>query len=137
MQSMLTPILILVSWSLIMWIWMYAVRLPAMHNAGVDPQDAAHPGSLTVLPSSARRVADNYNHLHEQPTVFYALAFYSHLAGTADALMVQLAFAYVGMRILHSLTQATFNRVMVRFLLFVLSNITLIWMAVRNILAAL
>lgn len=137
MQSILTPILILISWSLFMWMWMYATRLPAMQKAGVDPQDAAHPGSLNQLPSSARQVADNYNHLHEQPTIFYALAFYSHLAGTADALMVQLAFAYVGFRILHSLTQATFNRVMVRFLLFVLSNIALIWMAVRNILVAL
>jgi len=137
MSSILTPILALVCWSLVVWVWMYATRLPAMKAASVDPQDAAHPGYLDILPSSARRVADNYNHLHEQPTIFYALIIYCHLAGAADAFMVQLAWIYVGIRVLHSLVQATFNRVFIRFLLFALSNIVLITIAIRNVMAAI
>jgi hypothetical protein len=135
MSSILTPMLVLVSWSLFMWMWMYATRIPAMKAADIDPQAAVMPGSLDVLPQKVRQVANNYNHLHEQPTVFYALLVYCHLAGTADMLMIQLAWAYVVIRVLHSLTQATFNKVMVRFLLFVLSNLTLIWMAVRNLMS--
>lgn len=137
MTSILTPMLALASWTLLIWLWMYATRIPAMKAAGIDPQDAAHPGSLNALPAKARQVADNYNHLHEQPTIFYAVLAYTHLAGTTDALMIQLAWAYVGIRVLHSLVQATFNRVMVRFLLFVLGSLTLLTIAVRNILAAL
>lgn len=133
---MLTPILALVSWTLIIWIWMYATRIPAMKKADINPQDAAHPGALDVLPSKVRQIANNYNHLHEQPTIFYALVVYTHLAGAADALNIQLAWAYVGLRVMHSLIHCTSNHVMSRFILFKLSSLVLIALAVRNITAA-
>lgn len=134
--TILTPILVLVSWTLVVWIWMYARRLPAMSAANVEPQQAQHPGALaSILPSEAQRVADNYNHLHEQPTIFYALIVYSHLAGVADPLNIGLAWAYVGLRIVHSLVQNTVNIVLVRFSLFALSTVALIVIAVRNLLA--
>ena len=132
---MLEPVLALISWTLLVWIWMYALRIPAMNAAAIDPDDAKHPGSLAGLPSNVRAVADNYNHLHEQPTVFYALAFYTQLAGAADVLNVQLAWAYVGLRVVHSLVQNTVNKVMVRFTVFSLSSLVLIAMTVRNLTA--
>lgn len=134
-QSILTPVLMLISWTLIIWAYMYARRIPAMQGAQIDPDSAKHPGSLDSLPTRVRAAADNYNHLHEQPTVFYALALYSHLAGMADPLNVMLAWAYVGLRVLHSLIQITVNKVMMRFLLFALSSLALIGIAVRNLLA--
>ncbi len=134
MSSILTPMLALVSWTLVMWLWMYATRLPAMSKANIDPQDAAHPGSLNVLPTEARRIADNYNHLHEQPTIFYALVVYAHLTGMTDGTTIMLAWAYVAIRVLHSLLQATINKVMIRFLLFATGSIILIVMAVRALL---
>jgi len=123
--------------SLVMFIWMYATRLPAMSAAKLDPQSAAHPGSLNALPSEARRVADNYNHLWEAPTLFYAMAFYIVLTGHADQLHVLCAWAYLGLRVLHSLVQATINKVALRFALFALSWIALGIMIVRELLAAL
>lgn len=123
--------------SLVMFIWMYATRLPAMSAAKLDPQSAAHPGSLNGLPAKARRVADNYNHLWEAPTLFYAMAFYVVLIGHADQLHVLCAWAYLGLRVLHSLVQATINRVMLRFTLFALSWVALGTMIVRELLAAL
>ena len=134
---MLTPILALVCWTLIIWVWMYATRIPAMNAAKIHPQDAAHPGALNALPSSARRVADNYNHLHEQPTIFYALVAYTHLAGTTDMLNIQLAWAYVALRVIHSLNQCTVNHVTSRFITFKLSTLVLITLAVRNVLVAM
>jgi len=134
---MLTPVLALVVWTLVVWVWMYATRLPAMQAAKIDPQSAEHPGSLDVLPASVRRVADNYNHLHEGPTLFYALAVYSHLAGVADGLNVAFAWGYVALRVVHSLVQCTVNRVPVRFALFALSTILLMVIAGRNVLAVL
>lgn len=134
-QTMMTPVLMLVCWTLIMWLWMYATRIPAMQKAGIKPAELKEKSQMDVLPRSVRQVADNYNHLHEQPVVFYALAIYSHLVGVADPLNVGLAWAYVILRVTHSLFQATVNFVPVRFVLFSLSSLALIVMAVRNLLA--
>ncbi len=132
--AFLTPVLALVVWTLIMWIWMYATRLPAMQKAGIDPQDAAHPGEgMTTLPANVRSVADNYNHLHEQPTVFYALMFYIALTGGADPTGLYMAWAYVALRVLHSLVQATINKVKLRFTVFALSSLVLIAMSGRAV----
>ncbi len=132
---MLTPVLILVAWTLVIWVWMYALRIPAMQAAKVDPDSARHPGSLDMLPSNVRAAADNYNHLHEAPTVFYAIAIYSHLVGVADGFNIICAWAYVGLRIAHSVVQIVSTNVTMRFLLFVLSTSALIIMIVRNLIA--
>jgi hypothetical protein len=132
--SILTPILALVAWSLLVWIWMYATRIPAMQAQKVAPQAAAHPGSLDVLPSSVRAVADNYNHLMEQPTIFYALIVYLHLTQQGDPINVDLAWAYVALRVVHSLVQNTANLVPLRFLIFSLSTLPLFAMVARALL---
>lgn len=135
MTSILTPVLALIILSLIVWIWMYATRIPAMQKARINPQDARFPGSLDVLPDSARQVADNYNHLMEQPTIFYALVFYIYLSGGQDTLYIWLAWAYVALRVVHTLIQCTGNIVNLRFTVFSLSTLVLMAMAVRAVLA--
>jgi hypothetical protein len=80
-------------------------------------------------------VADNYNHLMEQPTIFYALVFYIFLAQHGDKLNIELAWAYVILRVVHTLIQCTINRVMWRFTVFSLSTLALMAMAVREVIA--
>ena len=125
LESVLAPVLALIVWSLVIWLWMYVTRIPAMSKAGIKPQDARFPGSLGGLPDGVRAAADNYNHLMEQPTIFYALAFLTYLLGLQSPLTAGLAWIYVGLRVLHSLVQVTVNAVTVRFLVFVLSTIVL------------
>jgi hypothetical protein len=137
MNSMLTPVLALVVLSLLVWIWMYLTRIPALQKAGISPDAAKHPGSLDVLPSNVRAVADNYNHLMEQPTIFYALVFYIVLAGHSDQLHIILAWAYVLLRVVHTLVQGTINNVTVRFSVFSLSTFVLMAMAAREVLAVI
>ena len=129
----LSPVLVLVTWTLFMWVWMYVTRIPSMNAAGIDPQEAAHPGSLDRLPSRVRAAADNYNHLHEQPTIFYALMFFVALTGGGDGTALSIAWAYVASRVLHSLVQATINKVVVRFALFVVGSLALMAMAAREL----
>ncbi|MEL6257540.1 MAG: MAPEG family protein [Pseudomonadota bacterium] len=130
----LTPMLALVVWTLVMWVWMYATRIPAMQKAGIDPQKAMHPGTYAdKVPSEVRRVADNYNHLHEQPTLFYALMAYTALTGGGDQAATILAWVYVAIRIVHSIVQATINVVLLRFALFVFASIALVVLAAINI----
>lgn len=133
--SILTPILALIVWSLVIWLWMYVKRVPAMQKASIQPNDARHPGSLDVLPSATRQVADNYNHLMEQPTIFYALVFYLYLSAQADHTAILLAWAYVILRVLHSLVQCTINQVTLRFSVFTISTLVLAVMAARAVLA--
>jgi hypothetical protein len=134
----LTPVLALVAWTLVMWVWMYATRIPAMQKAGIDPQDAAHVRAVADrIPSSAQRVADNYNHLHEAPTIFYALMFFAALTGGADSAALTLAWTYVALRVVHSFVQSTFNKVMVRFLVFAASTSVLMVFAGREVLRVL
>ena len=130
----LTPVLALVAWTLVMWFWMYASRLPAMKEAGIDPQDAAYPGTWAHrLRPGVRSVADNYNHLHEQPTIFYAVMFFAALTGGGDTTSLRLAWAYVLLRVVHSLVQATINRVVVRFSIFALATLALAMITAREL----
>jgi len=137
MQTTLPPVLALIVWTFVMWFWLYATRLPAMRAAGIDPARIERKSDLDPLPSSVQQIADNYNHLHEQPTVFYALALYTQLAGAADPLNVGLAWAYVGLRVVHSLVQCTSNFVPVRFMVFAAASLVLMVITVRNVLALL
>jgi len=128
------PVLTLVAWTLVMWVWMYATRIPAMKTAGIDPQDAAYPGTWGHrLRPGVRSVADNYNHLHEQPTIFYAVMFFAVLTGGGDATSLRLAWAYVLLRVVHSLVQATINRVIVRFSIFALATLALAMITAREL----
>jgi hypothetical protein len=131
----LLPVLALIAWTLVMWFWLYATRLPAMKRSGIDPQEAAHPGTYAHrLPEHVRSAAENYNHLHEQPTIFYALMLFTALTGGITAGTLGLAWAYVGTRVVHSLVQATINKVVVRFVIFAFSSLLLVCMTVRELM---
>ena len=134
-HGMITPVLGLVSWTFVMLIWMYATRIPAMGKAKVDLAEISRTGAPLVLPPAVARVADNYNHLHEQPTIFCALALAAHMAGVTDAISVGLAWSYVVARVVHSITQATRNVIMVRFLVFQAGSLILLALLIRTLLA--
>jgi hypothetical protein len=141
-SPILQPVAVLLGWTAIMWVWLYATRIPAMGRAKIDGQ--AMVGStgkslrddlMAAGEVKASWVADNYNHLHEQPTLFYAVAIALAVIGQGDGLNAQLAWSYVIFRIVHSLVQTTVNRVIVRFLMFALGSLALIALIVHLILA--
>lgn len=133
--AILAPMIALILWSCVMWAWMYATRLPAMGKA--EGVDAAHMvGGVgsdldKVLPPKVQWIAHNYNHLMEQPTLFYALCSALAIIGAGSGMNFTLAWAYVGLRIIHSLVQALINRVIVRFAIFLLSGVVLLWMSIN------
>ena len=138
--QILAPAAILVLWSLIMLLWMMVTRFPAMAKAGID-LSKSEPGGRGanlegVLPPSVSWKAHNFTHLMEQPTVFYAAVVILAIMG-AGAVDVMLAWAYVLIRIVHSLWQALVNRIPVRFALFFVSSGILIVLAVRAVIATM
>jgi hypothetical protein len=136
--EIMQPIAALAAWTMVMWVWMYVTRIPAMTAAKVDADELVRQGGQSLdqlLPAKTQWKAHNYNHLHEAPTVFYAVALALALIGQGDGLNATLAWAYVGLRIVHSLVQSTINKVMVRFLIFALSSLVLMALTLHLVLA--
>jgi hypothetical protein len=136
-HGLIPPVLALVTWTFVMWTWMYATRIPAIRRAQIDPQEIARTGAKLDLPPEVSRVAENYNHLHEQPTIFYALALSAQVAGAADATSIGLAWGYVALRVVHSFIQATGNIILLRFSVFTLGSLVLLALLVRTMVAVL
>lgn len=125
-MDILQPVVVLLAWTMVMWVWMYAVRLPALTASGLKPDDARNTKTLDgVLPEKAQWKAHNYNHLHEAPTVFYAVAIVLAIIGHGDGMNATIAWAYAALRIAHSIVQTTINKVALRFALYALSSIAL------------
>jgi hypothetical protein len=134
-RSALLPVVVLALWTFVMWFWMYGTRLPAMRKMRMKPDPDARRGEqMAQLPASTRWKADNYTHLMEQPTVFYPVAIVLALAAPTAAHSA-LGWAYVAIRIVHSLCQALVNKIEVRFVLFALSSMVLLAMSVAAAMA--
>ena len=140
-MDILQPLVVLMIWTMIVWVWMYATRIPAM-QAHKDIDTANLVGGTgkdldSLLPARVQWKAHNYNHLHEQPTIFYALVFFAALTGGGDSIFMYLAWAYVGLRVVHSLVQILSSKVTQRFLVFALSSIILMVMAGKEVIRVL
>ena len=110
----------------------HAFDLSSHHQWG-DLAQAKHADETRPhLPGAFRNITDNYNHLFEQPTLFYAVVVYIFLAEHTDSTHVLLAWTFVGFRVAHSLVQVTSNWVPLRIVCFVLSGACLLAMVVRE-----
>jgi hypothetical protein len=135
-HGLIMPVLVLVAWSVLVWLWMIAGRVSVMRRERIHPQKAVRTREFAT-PGREQWVADNYNHLMEQPTIFYAAALAAHAAGQGDAINVGLAWTYVVVRIIHTLIQTTSNVVMWRFYAFILSTLALAVLVARTLIGML
>lgn len=139
-NSILAPAAALVVWSLLMLFWMAGTRLPAMSKAGIDLGTAVGGRGADIDPNVPPSVAwksHNYTHLMEQPTIFYATVMILAISDGATSLSLSLAWGYTAIRIIHSIWQATNNKVIIRSALFFLSTGLLVILAVQALLATI
>jgi hypothetical protein len=137
MQEILKPVVILAAWTMIMWLWMYATRLPALSKAKIDTKNwvgGTGKDLDKVLPAETQWKAHNYNHLLEQPTIFYAIAIVLAMLQGGEGINAYIAWAYVALRIAHSIAQVTINHILTRFALFSLSSLCLIALIVHAVM---
>ncbi|MGQ0559578.1 MAG: MAPEG family protein [Sphingosinicella sp.] len=134
-SPILAPVVTLIAWSMLMMAWMMVTRMPAMKAKGLTlgnvPAGARGVGLDGVVDDQAQWKAHNYNHLMEQPTVFYAVALTLALLGSGGGYSLWLAWAYVGLRVLHSLIQATANIVRYRFFVFGAASLALVGLTIQ------
>lgn len=132
-SAILQPVIVVATLTVVMTIWMILTRAPAMAKRGIEYQQVADTSKLRdLLPPEIMRISNNYNHLFEQPTLFYAVSITIAVLGHADSLHISCAWAYAVLRIAHSLVQATIDIVNIRATLFLLSSIALGMMTVRE-----
>jgi hypothetical protein len=133
--SILGPAAVLVLWSLIVLAWMVATRFPAFKKAGAAvakaPRGVRYSDIEDRMPAQVNWVSHNFTHLMEQPTIFYAVIAVLAIAGDTSTLNLAAAWAYVGLRIVHSLWQGLVNIVRVRIILFALGTVCL-WVLAIN-----
>lgn len=135
-SPILQPVMVLVLWSFVMWAWLYATRIPAIQAAKAPmPPEMTGAELNALLPPRVRWKADNYNHLMEQPTLFYAAALVLAFVGAGGGLNAGLAWAYVALRVVHSLVQALTNIILVRFGVFMVASLVLLALAIRAAIA--
>ena len=131
-SPILAPVIALVAWTLVMLIWMGIARRRAFAKMGITwgsvPRGSRGVNLDGRAPDEAQWPSHNYNHLMEQPTIFYAIIFALILMGFDAWINVWLAWGYVGLRIVHSIVQATVNIVRIRFTLFLLATICLVFL---------
>ena len=130
--EILAPVVALLLWTSIVWAWMYVTRIPAIGKAGMqlDPQ-RPNGEQMAELPARVRWKADKYNHLLEQPVMFYAVALTRALLGAGSGTNLTLAWTYVALRVVHSLHQALWNKIELRFVIFLVSSLVLITLILR------
>lgn len=140
--QLFAPAMVLVIWSLVMLIWTGATRFPAIAKSGMDlktvPPGGRGQNLDGVLPDNVQWKSHNYAHLMEQPTIFYPTVIVLALLGQDNDINLALAWAYVGLRIVHSIWQATVNTIIpVRFGLFITSTLCLAALAIHALMAAM
>jgi len=141
LAQMLAPAAVLAAWTLIVMFWIIPARFGALakveDKSTLPKGDGLRGGDLDpILPAKATWPAHNYTHLHEQPTVFFALVIILAMVGPTAA-DIFLAWSYTGLRILHSLWQILVNKIPIRFALFLFSSLMLVGLAVRAVMATL
>ncbi|MET0654151.1 MAG: MAPEG family protein [Pseudoxanthomonas sp.] len=115
------PMLAMLALTLIVWVRLYYVRIPEMRRLRIHPQAVA-----TSAQKSARlvdtRAADNFSNLFEVPVLFHLALVVAYLTQQVTPLSVGLAWVFVAGRVLHSLIQCSYNKVMHRFIVYSLST---------------
>lgn len=140
-SPILVPVVALVAWTLVVMLWMLVARFGEFRRLGIKPHtipDGARGVDLEGRASpSAQWKSHNYNHLMEQPTIFYAIALSLAMMGMGDGINYWLAWGYVGLRIVHSLIQCTVNVVRYRLAVFGLATLCLASLTVHAALTIL
>ena len=126
------PFLATMLLTVVVWMYMYARRIGFITRNNISPGDLAMPGELARLsPPAVSNPSDNLKNLFEIPVLFYALALYLFATSQVDALYVGAAWVFLIFRTLHSVVHCTFNRVIVRFYLYLIATLAVWFMIFR------
>ncbi len=136
-SPILVPFVGVMLLTLVVWVYMYARRLPFIFRNRLSPQQLAPVEFARLSPPQVSSPSDNLKNLFELPTLFYAVVLYLLLADQVDTGYIAAAWVFFVFRVLHSIVHCTFNSVPLRFFLYVISAAALWFMVLRLAAAVL
>ncbi len=136
-EQIFVPFLGMAVLTLVVWIYMYIQRLSYLRSEGIDPQSVSTTQEVErVTPIKVKLPSENLINLFELPVIFYALCLYIYVTGKVDGLYLYLAYAFLFLRIVHSVIHCSYNRVVHRFSVYILASLALWAMVIRAFAAA-
>ena len=123
-MEILVPGLTLVALTLFVVFRMGILRLRAIRRGDI------HPGFFSLYrgheePEKLAAYSRHVTNLYEAPVLFYVVCITAFVTAQDSSLLLALAWAYVGLRFVHSYVHLTSNIVLLRFRLFVASLLVL------------
>lgn len=130
------PLLATMLLTFAVWVYLYVRRIHWIQTRNIQPADLMAPGALAQLsPAAVNNPSDNFKNLFEIPVLFYALALYLFATSQVDSTYVTAAWIFAGFRVLHSAVHCTFNLIMLRFYLYLISTVAVFFMLFRAVFA--
>jgi len=119
-NSIFLPMIAMVILTTVIWLLVYRRRVGELRTSRINPQTLAtsETASRALKDVSA---ADNFRNLFEVPVLFYVICICLEITGGVTTIQLILAWLFVALRIVHSYIHVTYNRVMHRFTVYVLS----------------
>lgn len=131
---LLMPLMSMVALTLLVWLYMYFVRLSYILKHNINADDLHSPEALRLkIPVHVNKSANNLSNLFELPVLFYVLCIIALLLQISSLWLLYSAWGFVIFRTLHSIIHCTYNKVMHRFVAYLFGSLCL-WTMVIIIL---
>jgi hypothetical protein len=130
-NPILMPLLVMVFLTFLVWIYLFALRIPEIKRRGIDPESLKDRAEAHKLLTTSAAASNNLKNLFEMPVLFYVAAMLAVLLLIQDTLLIRLAWGFVIMRVIHSVVHCSYNRVMHRFIAYFVSCLFLLLLWLR------
>ena len=133
-ESIFSPFFATIFLTLCVWVYMYIRRISFINSQKVKPQDLVGYNALAKLsPPQVSNPSDNLKNLFEIPVIFYTIVLYLFITKQVDSVYLYAAWTFVVFRVLHSIVHCTFNRILLRFYLYLFATLAVWFMVLRAI----
>ncbi len=130
-QAIFGPFFALIFLTLVVWVYMYIRRIRFIRSNKFSAEELSPLAFARLSPPEVANPSDNLKNLFEIPVLFYALVLYLFVTNQVDTVYVNAAWIFVVFRALHSAVHCTFNLIMLRFYLYLISTIAMWFMTIR------
>ena len=132
-QSIFAPFFAQMVLTFVIWVYMYARRIPFIVSSRMRPEQMTPAGFAQLSPSAVSNPSDNLKNLFELPTLFYCLCLLLYVTDRVDPVGLYAAWWFVFFRYCHSVVHCTFNHILLRFAMYALSAAALWFMVLRAV----
>ena len=130
-QAIFGPFFATIFLTLVVWVYMYIRRIRFITSNTFSAQELTPSAFAQLSPPEVANPSDNLKNLFEIPVLFYALVLYLFVTQQVDTVYVNAAWVFVVFRALHSAVHCTFNLIMLRFYLYLISTLAVWFIAIR------